>query len=167
MSGAPLGRSEEEVTFPPERRRRMQSSLRQQRKTRLETSQSGELSKLSGGNRLAHSRITTKGSPASAHSSAQCSQNVPAQASWLMATNDVPPPSHPIRAVAYSSASLRTLTGGRLTNYSGGPHRIHTGFPFQPARLGSIICPGTAVHEPPAGISCLFQLLTLSVYQDV
>ena len=73
-----FGRSEEEVTFPPERRRGMQSSLRQQRKTRLETSQSGKLSKLSGGNRLAHSRITTKGSPASAHSSAQCSQNVPA-----------------------------------------------------------------------------------------
>ena len=50
------------------------------------------------------------------------------QASWLMATSDVPPPSHPIRAVAYSSASLRTLTGGRLTNYSGGTapdsHRI-------------------------------------------
>ena len=50
------------------------------------------------------------------------------QASWLMATSDVPPPSHPIWAVAYSSASLRTLTGGRLTNYSGGTapdsHRI-------------------------------------------
>ena len=50
------------------------------------------------------------------------------QASWLMATSDVPPPSHPIRAVAEQSASLRTLTGGRLTNYSGGTapdsHRI-------------------------------------------
>ena len=89
------------------------------------------------------------------------------QASWLMATSDVPPPSHPIRAVAYSSASLRTLTGGRLTNYSGGTapdsHRISFSARFP--RFNNF--PGTAVYEPPTGISCLFQLLTAGVYQAI
>ncbi len=123
------GRSEEEVTFPPERRRRMQFVTASTTKNPTGNFAVGQVVEIirwkppppqSGSRPGVRRHLLTL--PRSAV------KTYLRQASWLMATSDVPPPSHPIRAVAYSSASVGTLTGGRLTNYSGGTapdsHRI-------------------------------------------
>ena len=71
------------------------------------------------------------------------------QASWLMADNDAPPPSHPSENGQWQEPGTdgQSPLEGVSPITVAGPHRIYTGFPFQLARSHEY----ATANEPPAG----------------
>ena len=73
------------------------------------------------------------GAPVSAHSFHEVQlEHARWQASWLMADSDATPPSHPLAAGSGLLVTQVTRVEGVSPITVAGPHRIHTGFPFQP-----------------------------------